>query len=151
MRSVRRGILRTLAITAFTGMTIGGSLGLSRADSGLDTGAGGTGYQEVPGNIQEDSGSGAGGSTDSGTSTDPGSSYRRGSGVDSGTGYGTGGSVETGAGGTSGSGTGGVVINPSDQSDNNKSDSGTVQGGVFYPDYSKELGAGKNAGPDDNR
>jgi hypothetical protein len=133
MRSVRRVILRALVIAAFTGLTIGGSLRVCSADGGMDSGAGGMGNQEVPGTIQEDTGSGAGGSTDTGT----------------GTGYGTGGSTESGTGGTSGSGTGGyTVTNPSDS---NKNDSGTVRGGVFYPDYSNELGAGHNAGSDDNR
>jgi hypothetical protein len=147
MRSVRRVILRALVIAAFTGLTIGGSLRVCSADGGMDSGAGGMGNQEVPGTIQEDTGSGAGGSTDTGTGTDTG--YGRGSGIDSGTGYGTGGSTESGTGGTSGSGTGGyTVTNPSDS---NKNDSGTVRGGVFYPDYSNELGAGHNAGSDDNR
>jgi len=151
MRSVSRVILRALVITAFTGLTIGSSPRLSSADGGMDTGAGGMGYQEVPGNIHEDTGSGAGagGSTDTGTGTDTPSSYQRPSGVDSGTGYGTGGSTETGTGGTSGSGTGGATVtNPSDS---NQHDSGTVRGGVFYPDYSNELGAGRNAGSEDNR
>jgi len=149
MRSVQRVILRALVITAFTGLAIGGSLRLSSADGGMDSGAGGMGYQQVPGSIQEDTGSGAGGSTDTGIGTDTG--YGRGSGVDSGTGYGTGGSTEPGTGGTSGSGTGGSTVTNPNPSDSNRKDSGTFRGGVFYPDYSNELGAGHNAGSEDHR
>jgi hypothetical protein len=151
MRSVSRVILRALVITAFTGLTLGASLRLSSADGGMDTGAGGMGYQQVPGNIHEDtgSGSGAGGSTDTGTGTDTG--YGRGSGVDSGTGYGTGGSTETGTGGITGSGTGGSTVTNPNPSESNRNDSGSFRGGVFYPDYSNELGAGHNVGSEDNR
>jgi hypothetical protein len=151
MRTVRRVILQALVITVMTGLTIGGSIKLSRADSGMDSGAGGMGNQEVPDTIQGGSGSGSGGSTDTGTGSDTGSSYGRGSGVDSGTGYGNGGSTESGTGGVSGSGTGGSTVNPTEDSDSNKNVPGTFRGGVFYPDYSNELGAGSNAGSEHNR
>jgi len=151
MRSVRRVILRALAITVFTGLTIGGSVRLSSAGGGMYDGASGMGNQDMPGSIQEDSGSGTGGSTDTGTSTDTGSGYREGTGVDSGTGSGTGGSTETGREGTSGYGAGGSTVTNPSESNSNRHDSGTVRGGVFYPDYSNELGAGHNAGSEDNR
>ena len=132
MRSIRKVLLRSLAIVAFAGLTIGSTGALSSADSGLDTGAGGLGYQGATESIENSTGAGAGGSTDTVTTPDTGPSYR-GSDVDSNTGSGTGGSTDTGT--TWGSGTGG-----STDSDKDMDTRGTTRGGVTYPDYSDTLG-----------
>ena len=126
MRSVKRVLLRTLAIVAFTGLTIGGSVGLSRAD--------GAGYQGNSESIEGVSGSGAGGSTET-VAPDTGS-YSN----DNSTGYGTGGSTDTSTGAASGSGTGGVTSSDSENRDVNRHESGSTVGGVFYPDHSDTLG-----------
>ena len=147
MRTVKRVLLRTLAIVAFTGLTIGGSVGLSRADGGLDTGAGGLGYQGNSESIENSTGSGAGGSTDTGTVPDSGSNYQggysndnsTGSGVDN-TGSGTGGSTDMSTGVTSGAGTGGATSSDTENRDVNRHESGSTVGGVFYPDHSDTLG-----------
>jgi len=136
MRSVKRVLLRTLAVAAFIGLTIGGSVRLSLADSALDTGNGGAGYQNYHESIENPNGAGAGGSTDTGTSTETGTSYRSGSDLDNSAGYGTGG--DTGSGVTSGSGSGGSTETNRDEERNDIH--GSTIGGVTYPDNSATLG-----------
>jgi hypothetical protein len=152
MRSMTRVLSRAVAIAAFTALTIGGSARLSSADGGMDTGAGGMGYQGTTETLPDATGSGAGGSTDTGTVPDTGSSYRSGTGIDnSGTGIndnsgsginqgsGTGGAVDTG------SGTGGSTSSDTGSHNDDKSTRGSTVGGVTYPDYRESLGTGTNS------
>jgi len=153
MKSARRVILRTLAVAAVMGLTIGGSVRLSHADGGLDTGTGGLGYQGNTESIENSSGAGAGGSTDTGTGSD--SSYgsdsgarygTSGPGVDNSTGYGTGtgGSTDTSSGGTWGSGSGGSTGSKSGNDEDSRAPRGSTIGGVTYPDNSSTLGVEGN-------
>jgi len=150
MKSARKIILRTLAVAAFIGLTIGGSVKLSFADGGLDTGAGGLGYQGNTESIENSSGAGAGGSTDTGygtgTGVDNSTGYGTGSGVDNGTGYGTGtgGSTDTSTGGTWGSGSGGSTGSNMGNDEDRSAPRGSTIGGVTYPDNSSTLGVEGN-------
>jgi hypothetical protein len=102
MRKIKSTLFKTIAVIAFTGLTIAGTVGTGRAAAGY-------GGQENPGatdTINDNSGSGTGGSTGTGT-TDTTPSYREDqtTGSDSGSGSGTGGSTDTGT-STGGAGTG---------------------------------------------
>jgi hypothetical protein len=164
MRNARKVLLRTLATAAFIGLTIGGSVRFSSADGGMDSGAGGMGYQGTIESLPGDTGTGGatGGATDPGFNrdtnpsssnpnpnyqdTNPGyqnpdyqnPSYQSEPSVNPGTGYGSGGSTDTGTGGTWGSGSGGST----GRDDTGYRDSGSTVGGVTYPDYSDTLGVG---------
>ena len=101
MKNIKTALFRTIAVIAFTGLTIGVSTGTRCANA--DTGYGDNGYG---GQVNQDStdtinstGSGSGGSTDYGT-PDTGSSYGSGSKEEptGSTGSGTGGSTDQGTG-----------------------------------------------------
>jgi hypothetical protein len=154
MKVIRRTLLRTFAIVAFTCLTLGVTDRLGRADSGLDTGAGGLGNQENTESIEGTTGSGAGGSvvapdvapnyntpdaTPSATpNPDVAPSYNET------TGSGTGGSTDMGV---APGGSTDTDMTPSYSTDSSNRDTvsdtpGSIIGGTFYPDYSDTLGAG---------
>ncbi|GFO67352.1 hypothetical protein GMLC_09310 [Geomonas limicola] len=129
MRNIKRMLLRTLAIAAFSGLTMGGSTALAT----MDTGAGGHGH---PGVTDDSRGSG-GGSINPGSDSNndnpssPSSDYYQGNTAQPD--YYQGSTDQSG----SGSATGGSV---EDQVITH--DRGTTVNGTFWPDYSHEVGPG---------
>jgi hypothetical protein len=162
MKVIRRTLLRTFAIVAFTCLTLGVTDRLGRADSGLDTGAGGLGNQENTESIEGTTGSGAGGSV---VAPDVAPSYDRdvspnyntpdatpsatpnpdvAPSYNETTGSGTGGSTDTGV---APGGSTDTDMTPGYSTDSSSRDTvsdtpGSIIGGTFYPDYSDTLGAG---------
>lgn len=136
MRSIKRVLLRALAIAFFSGLTLGGAANVVQA-AGMESGAGGHGH---PGVTEDSKGSGGGGSTGSEYNNNDynqnpdyyrsnpdynqsGSDYNQSGSDQSGSGAATGGSTDT-------------------RNEVITHDRGTTVNGVFWPDYSNEVGTG---------
>lgn len=142
MRSIKKVLLKTLAIAFFSGLTLGGAANVQA--EGMSTGAGGHGH---PGVTEDSKGSGGGGSTGSDYNSSPdyynsypnnpdyyrtnpdyyrsGSDYYQSGSDQSGSGAATGGSTDT-------------------SSEVTTHDRGSTINGVFWPDYSSSVGSGGN-------
>jgi len=116
MRELKRVLLRTLALAAMVGLTLGGSARVLLADSGWDTGTGSQ-YNDQTTDQPSGVGTGTGGSLDTGTSPSYDSNY----GYDQNSGAATGGSTDS---------------NSRDEAFRH----GTTVGGVTFPDHSDILG-----------